>query len=72
MLLLLHAPKTHAKGVSNMLFINSTKYLFLERMVILLSHWARRAVFLIPFPLENMSSLTARINNFTFVAARIY
>jgi len=30
MLLLLHAPKTHVKGVSNMLFINSTNYLFLE------------------------------------------
>jgi len=28
MLLLLYTPKTHAKGVSNMLFINSTKYLF--------------------------------------------
>jgi hypothetical protein len=36
--LLLHAPKTHAEGVSYMLFVDSTKYLFLERMVILLSH----------------------------------
>jgi hypothetical protein len=62
MLLLLHAPKTHVKGVSNMLFINSTKYPFLERMVILL----------IPFPLENVSSLTAQNINFTFAAAQIY
>jgi hypothetical protein len=52
--LLLHTPKTHAKGVSNMLFINSTKYLFLERMVILLSHWARTTVVLVLFPLENV------------------
>jgi hypothetical protein len=59
MLLLLHAPKTHAKGVSNMLFINSTKYLFLERMAILLSHWACPAVISILFPGENVSSLTA-------------
>ena len=56
---LLHAPKTHAKGVSNMLFINNTKYLFSERMVILLSHCARPAVVLIPFSLENVSSFTA-------------
>jgi hypothetical protein len=62
MLLLLHAPKTHVKGVSNMLFINSTKYPFSERMVILL----------IPFPLENVSSLTAQNINFTFAAAQIY
>ena len=72
MLLLLHAPETHAKGVSNMLFIDSTKYLFSERMVILLSHWARPAVILIPFPVENVSSLTARNKNFTFIAAQIY
>ncbi len=56
---LLHAPKTHAKGVSIMLFINSTKYLFLERMVILLSQWDRPSVVLIPFPLDNVCSLTA-------------
>jgi hypothetical protein len=62
MLLLLHAPETHAKGVSNMLFINSTIYPFSERMVI----------FLIPFPLENVSSLTAQNINFTFAAAQIY
>ena len=52
--LLLHTPKTHVKGVSNMLFINSTKYIFLERMVILLSHWARTTVVSILFPLENV------------------
>ena len=57
MLLLLHAPKTHAKGVSNMLFINSTKYLFSERMVILLSHWSCPSVVSIPFSLENVCSL---------------
>ena len=67
---LLHAHKTHVKGVSNMLFIkNSTKYIFLERMVILLSHWACPSVVSIPFPLENVCSIIARNNNFTFEAA---
>jgi len=51
---LLHTSETHAKGMSNMLFINSTKYLFSERMVILLSHWAHPTVVSIPFPLENV------------------
>jgi hypothetical protein len=32
----------------------------------------RPAVVSIPIPLENVSSLTAQKNNFTFVAARIY
>ena len=31
MMLLPQSPKTHAKGVSTMLFINSTKYLFSHR-----------------------------------------
>jgi hypothetical protein len=71
MSLLLHTPETHVKGVSNMLFINSMKNLFLERMVIY-CHIARPTVVLIPFPIENVNALIARNNNFTFIAAWIY
>ena len=54
--LLLHAPETHVEEVSYMLFVNSTKYLFSERMVILLSHLAIPSAVLIQFPLENVCS----------------